>query len=367
MKYVYGLRAFLLVISLAVVKTAGGQCTIQVTHLSGTQNYGCSTVTAELAGVGLNSSTCGLTPYAMLPASSYTFTFNPAVSAVRVNLAAINNDPAFNGTEEVAFSINGSFYPITMPGSPLCGTPALITPTGTIGACNGCISNWADIVITEPITTLKIDDVLISGDPAGIVFSLYFCCTGCSTYAGQMPVLPLNVCSGAAAVLPPATQTVLDNNDILRYILFTDLSDTLGSIIAVSTTPGFAFNPATMQVGTTYYVAAIAGNNLGGNVDFNDPCLDISNAVPVTWRPPPAVALAVADPNVCAGACTTVTATMTGTPPFILHYTTGGSNPVAIVIWNNNDTFQVCAPPGAPPGSLLVQATQVVDAYCACP
>ncbi|MCC6463585.1 MAG: hypothetical protein IT260_24155, partial [Saprospiraceae bacterium] len=86
-----------------------------------------------------------------------------------------------------------------------------------------------------------------------------------------------------------------------------------------------------------------------------------------TWHPRPTVEFAVVDPNVCAGACTTVTANLTGTPPFILTYTTPGSGPTVVIVPTNSSSFQACAPPGAPAGSLLVQATQLADAFCTCP
>ena len=237
-----------------------------------------------------------------------------------------------------------------MPGVASCGTPALISPTGTIQACNGCISNWADIVIVEPISTLKIEDLYISGAPAGVTFSLFFCCSSCDTYAGQMTDDPLDACFGNPANLSPSFQPGLESNDILRYILFSNPSDTLGSILATSPSPTFAFNPATMTLGVPYYIAAIAGNNLAGNVDLNDPCLDISNAISVTWHPRPTVEFAVIDPNVCAGGCTTVTANLTGTPPFILTYTTPVSGPTAVIIPTNSSSFQACAPPGSAAG-----------------
>ena len=159
---------------------------------------------------------------------------------------------------------------------------------------------------------------------------------------------------------------MLDANDILRYILFSNPADTLGSIVAISATPSFTFNPATMQTGVTYYLAAIAGDNLNGSVNLNDPCLDISNAAQVVWRPLPTVTFSAANPNVCAGACTTVTATFTGTAPFTLTYTTPASGTVTQTFSGNTGTFQVCSAAGSPPGSLVVLATELVDAFCTC-
>jgi hypothetical protein len=189
----------------------------------------------------------------------------------------------------------------------------------------------------------------------------------CITNAGQINgSAMIAACPDGVITAPPATQTALESNDLLRYILFSNLNDTLGSILATSNTPSFAFNPATMQTGETYYIAAIAGNNAGGNVDLNDPCLDISNAVQVTWRPFPTVSFSVSNPNICTGACTAVTADFTGVAPFILTYTTPASGTVTQSFSGNTGSFQVCTTVGGPPGSLVVQATRVVDAWCTC-
>lgn len=198
----------------------------------------------------------------------------------------------------------------------------------------------------------------------------FFLCLFVHHAVRPMPVWflssPLNLCPGSQATVPPPDQTFLESDDILRYILFSDLNDTLGSILATSSSPLFSFNSATMQTNVTYFIAAIAGNNLNGNVNLNDPCLDFSNALEVVWLALPAVTFSAADPNVCAGACTTVTAHFTGTAPFVLTYTTPAAGSTTQTFSGNSGTFQVCTPVGSPPGSLVVQATSVVDAWCTC-
>lgn len=188
----------------------------------------------------------------------------------------------------------------------------------------------------------------------------------CATEAGLLPGGgPFNTCINTPFTFQPAINVILDNDDLLRYILFSDPADTLGSILITSSTPSFTFNPAVIQTGVPYYIAAIAGNNLGGNVNLNDPCLDISNGIQVTWRPLPAVTLSVTNPNICAGACTTITANFTGTPPFALTYITplGTSSQTFSA---STSTFQVCAPAAAPPGSFSIQVTALTDVYCTC-
>lgn len=188
----------------------------------------------------------------------------------------------------------------------------------------------------------------------------------CTTFAGSVNTTTFNICIPGSVTVPYNNNAVLDANDILRYILFSDLNDTLGSIIVQSSTATIAFNPATMQPGVTYYLATLTGDNLNGNVDLIDPCIDISNtAAQVTWRERPTVTFTVANPDLCAGECLTVTATFTGTPPVSLTYTTPfGSS--AQSFGGSTGTFQVCAPTGTPPGTLTVQATALTDAWCTC-
>jgi hypothetical protein len=189
----------------------------------------------------------------------------------------------------------------------------------------------------------------------------------CNTFAGTVNNQTFNIC------VPPGSVTVPYNNnatlgagDILQYILFSDPVDTLGSIIVQSSSTTIAFNPATMQTGATYYLATIAGDNLNGNVDLDDPCLDISNtAAQVTWRSQPAVVFSLANPDVCAGDCTTVTATFTGTPPFTLSYTFLG-NTFTRTFSSNTGNFQVCIPAGTAQGGVNLSAIALEDTWCSC-
>ncbi|MBL7795089.1 MAG: hypothetical protein JNJ90_01190 [Saprospiraceae bacterium] len=352
-------------------KMLTGQCPHRVLHTSGTQTVGCTDVTVTFnGGAGPSPLNCGIGPYFLgFPtAGSFTFNFNPPIAGVSVDVRSINNTPNAL-VEEIAFAVNGAFYPITNPGVlGGCQSEAMITPTGTIGACPNCGARaWEDIVITEPMSSLTVELIYVEAFfLSGINFSLYLCCPACTTDAGVIAGNPQTICGEVPASVATAEQTVLDSNDMLQYILFADPSDTLGSILATSTAPTFPFDPATMQMGVTYYIAAIAGNDLNGTVDLNDPCLDISNAIPVTWQPLPTVVFSVANPDICAGSCTDITTTFTGTPPFVLTYISP-AGPVTQTFPGYTGVFQVCTPPGSLPGSLIVQATALTDAWCACP
>ena len=116
------------------------------------------------------------------------------------------------------------------------------------------------------------------------------------------------------------------------------------------TTPSISVSPSAT---TTYTVTATSS------------CGSDTDAATVTVRPLPAVTFSVANPDVCAGACTTVTATFTGTAPFTLIYATpaGTTNQT---FSGNTAAFQVCTPAGSPPGSFSVAATSLADAFCTC-
>jgi hypothetical protein len=349
-------------------------CNQQVTQLSGTQQISCTTVTVTSSGSVGNLSFCGQNPYWIGLGDtngSYTFTFSPPVSGVRLGLTAINNLSPINpgAIEEVRFEINGSFYPITVPGTVgSCGFPlAVITGGGNVGAQLGEAGEWNNMNINTSISTLKVEDIVLGGIPNGVVFSLYICPACCTTNAGTLaPPGPFNVCINTPFSFPAANGVVLDGNDLLRYVLYTNPADPEGSIIATSVSPTFSFNPATMQTGVTYYVAAMAGNGIGSNIDLNDPCLDFSNVLEITWRPIPAVALSSSAGPLCAGACTTIEADFTGFPPFTLTYNVPGVGASTQSFPGNTGTFQVCLPANAPPGNLLIQTTALTDAVCTC-
>jgi hypothetical protein len=316
-------------------------------------------------------------------------TFDPATNTV----AYLGNWPSTISFVDEIYYINGVLYGtasdavfnpllveinISDPSMSIILGPLFPTAGAEGGTWNGntgifyslAVSDASDIFFynaqtqsSELICDLPNDLYIVglSFPPAGVP---EFGCV-CNTNAGVLTGAPLNICPNNNADFSGSTGVFLESDDILRYILFSNPSDTAGSIIATSNTPSFSFAPP-MQTGVTYYIAAMAGNNLNGNVDLTDPCLDFSNALQVIWRPLPAVTFSAANPNVCAGACTTVTAAFTGTAPFTLTYTSPTSGTVTQTFPGNTGTFQVCTLPGSPPGSLVVPATALTDAFCTC-
>lgn len=250
----------------------------------------------------------------------------------------------------------------SIPGGPNAG----IYGTNLASGCSG-----VTIVESDPngnpdgiscsLSTIGI--LGISAVPPGFPASS---CNTCTTEAGTITTNANSLCTNA---LLQVTQTgsTLDANDLTQYLVSTTLSNLSGSAVLTSNSPNIAF-ASPLMVNTTYYVSAFTGNNVSNSVDFDDPCLDSTNAVAVIWRPLPAVVLSVAggNNNLCAGQCRIITASFTGTSPFTLTYNTSFGGPFSQTFNGNTGTFQVCAPANAAPGPLTVQATQLVDFRCTC-
>ncbi len=167
------------------VSSVYGQCTNQVTHLNGSMSVNGVMVTVGSSGfITSNSSYCPVTsPYFIgynydsvySSTGSYSFSFSPAVSMATLNFSGISNTPG--NSEEVRLFVNGDHYPISAPGSLNgCDPMAVLTAQGNIAGCSDCpVSGWMETPVDGPIYTLTVEDTVVSGNPAGAIFSLFIC------------------------------------------------------------------------------------------------------------------------------------------------------------------------------------------------
>ncbi len=208
----------------------------------------------------------------------------------------------------------------------LNGGSATITGTvpGNFNAVNGhFISN--SIPVAQPYNFQAIDSQYNCGQDS--VSGVPVC--ACTTSAGNLGQTPLVLCIGTAASTPAATGFTLDGNDTLLYYLATMPNPPTWSVLAISATPLFPYNSSTMTPGTTYYIVALAGNVLGGNVDLNDPCLSFATGPTVVWRVPPTGSISgVAD--ICPGGSAALNLQFTGSGPFNFTYTANGNSQTGV-------------------------------------
>lgn len=161
------------------------QCTQQVFTTSGTAVINGVNITVTSTGVIDSLTYCaGVTnPYFIgytfstntSGTGSYIFNFSPSISGVTLNFGGTSDTPPH--TEEVKLYVNGQHYAIPAVGNTNpCEPLAILTPAGDLAACGGCsVSGWNGTTISGTISSLIVTDTVISGQPAGTVFSLFIC------------------------------------------------------------------------------------------------------------------------------------------------------------------------------------------------
>ena len=253
-----------------------------------------------------------------------------------------------------------------------CSTPIAAIPSGPFaGIYGGLLGNPCsgtalyNYDYNNNTSTFQCD-VLPGGYPYGLsAVPAGFPGNGCqcNTNAGVITGAATQLC-GQESLSFSVSGGNLDPNDLREFVLFTNPADIVGSIVATSNTPVFGFAPP-LQTGITNYFAAVAGNNLNGNVDLNDPCLNFSNTFTVVWNPLPTVSFTVGDPNLCSGECRIIELVFSGSPPFELSYHNGTSTSTQSFS-GLNGSIEICVPANTPPGVLNIQALALTDFWCIC-
>ncbi len=187
----------------------------------------------------------------------------------------------------------------------------------------------------------------------------------CITSAGTMDFTgsPFKFCEGSNVILKHNSNNVLEPNDTLIFVLHDAPGTTLGNVLAKSKIPTFSYPNAAVS-GTTYYVSAVAGDKIGSDsLDLGDPCLSISQGVPVTFYKP-SFTVSAGD-TVCQGSCHYYTFTFNGVAPFQLVYELNSNGfPQNDTITTDSNTFRllVCA---VGPGTIVLTPLQFKDMNCA--
>ncbi|HRI58552.1 MAG TPA: hypothetical protein PK228_02480, partial [Saprospiraceae bacterium] len=201
----------------------------------------------------------------------------------------------------------------------------------TVSGLNGTFAG--NMFISAPVVN--------GGAYAFVVTDFNGCVTGsiagshdcnCLTDAGNMVTTPAVFCADTPASAIWNNNPSLDANDLVQFILHNQAGGTTGTVYATNSQPVFNFTGG-LQTGTTYYISAIAGNNLAGAVDLNDPCLSVSPGAPVQWKPMPTATLA-GDATICAGSSTVLTFAGTGAYPLQITYSDGGPGNSTLTLVN---------------------------------
>ncbi|MCC6462872.1 MAG: gliding motility-associated C-terminal domain-containing protein [Saprospiraceae bacterium] len=112
----------------------------------------------------------------------------------------------------------------------------------------------------------------------------------CMTEAGKMDTTLITACASDSIQVFTVVDPKIDANDVVTYVLHTNPGTALGQILAQNKTGKFGLL-ASMNLGQTYYVSRLAGNELNGVPDPEDPCLALSPGQPIRFLQVPAPAL----------------------------------------------------------------------------
>jgi hypothetical protein len=246
---------------------------------------------------------------------------------VRVTLRDV---PVVSSVDETCNSTNTA-YTVTLN---VTGGTAPYTASGLGGTFTG--NSFASVPVAST-TTYNIVVTDANGCTSGPLSGSKNC--NCATDAGSMITTPAIFCANSPATATWNNDGTLDGDDINGFVLHTQAGSTLGQVLATSNTASFAFG-AGLQVNTTYYISAVAGNGLpNGQIDINDDCLSVAPGTPVRWKPMPTATMTGAN-TICAGESATLTFSGTGTFPLTLSYAfVGGTN--TLTLNTASDVLQV--------------------------
>jgi gliding motility-associated-like protein len=115
----------------------------------------------------------------------------------------------------------------------------------------------------------------------------------CITATGTLDPSGIVVCgAGCFDALYDATGELLNDNDIIQFILHEGPGQQIQNEIARAGEPSFCFDSSRMMYNVQYYIAVVAGNNDGsGNVLLTSPCAKIGPATPVIFHAIPVASI----------------------------------------------------------------------------
>ncbi len=151
----------------------------------------------------------------------------------------------------------------------------------------------------------------------------------CTTNAGGLNTTPVFACENTGFSVIHNGNQVLDGDDILIFVAYTGSTPGAGTVFASSASENFDWQPDFLA-NSPFKVAAVAGNNTGGTVDWNDPCISISTPVTVTYFATPVLNLPPAATLTCATTSVTLNAS-SGQQNLIYQWSNGATTPSIIV------------------------------------
>ncbi|MFT6845714.1 MAG: gliding motility-associated-like protein, partial [Flavobacteriales bacterium] len=169
-----------------------------------------------------------------------------------------------------------------------------------------------------------------------VVSGNYAC--NCTSAAGSIDLTPNSACTNDIITITHNGDHVLDGDDGLYFILH-DNSSSIGTILAWNNSPSFGFYPG-MIAGQTYYITALAGNDLGAAIDLYDPCLSIGGFAPVVFHDSPQITTNIPS-QICQGDSALIEIIVTGSfGNYSIDYTINGVAKTLALVNGSNQFYE---------------------------
>ncbi|GAB4499219.1 MAG: hypothetical protein OHK0019_35960 [Saprospiraceae bacterium] len=199
----------------------------------------------------------------------------------------------------------------------------------------------ADIAATQT-ATITVTPLSVAtgctGPPKTFTIIVEKCC---ATDAGTLDTASLFACGPKTLFVNHLGNQNLELNDTIRFILYSNPNNPLGSILQYSDSLKFPFLPGIMQFDVTYYLAVIAGNQLSNDsIDTADPCFSLVKGPKIIWRKIPAITVGSPPESVCRDGCVDVLFEFTGTPPFDFNWLIEQGGQILLLKAETSDSLQ---------------------------
>lgn len=304
-------------------------------------------------------------------------------------LTTIATVPGFNGFGEF-FEYNGALYingntgvfevvlsPFDLIPASLSGYYApLVTVCGNVFGAPFGTSAFGEINVADGTSNwLCFDDFnnstfgSFAPDPFNSTGPLCDCVTESGTF--EITSSFVSNCSFNPIPLPFNNDETLDGNDNLVFVIatwdYTAYPDVQYNIIATYSDPVATFIPGVTEPGEYYLAFAMAADAVGNTIDLNDPCLEVSDYVPIVWAESPTVSFS-GELVLCENGCQTIDVEFTGSSPFTLTYRViaGTDEQVVSQTFETNSGSIVVCPPAGYFGAVTVNAEELSDSNCDC-
>lgn len=223
-----------------------------------------------------------------------------------------------NETYNVSFNISGGdqgTYVVTL--DPNTGVPA--------GTINGNVFTADPIPCTDQGQTYTF--YLYDGFGCEIEEIDVVVDCECFTSLGSFDTGAAQFCFDQDISVDAMIGANLDGNDVVNYVVVSVPANWQNTILDVNSTPDFVNDPSVYTCGTTYFILAVAGDDLGnGFVDPTDQCLVVSAPKPFQILCPIQADFGSDVYEVCIGNTVSISFDFDGAGPFNVIYNDGTSD-----------------------------------------